>query len=427
MRKITLIVSLIFIVVFVSKAQILQEDFATLTSGDNTTTSGSATAWAGDTNFPTVSSAYQAGGAVKLGTSSKVGSIISKVLDLSVNGGKFNVSFDVKGWTTVEGSIKVTVTGLTAQTVTYTATSSATAFENKVLAFTGGTANSTVTIETTAKRAYIDNVNVYISCTASNIAFATPTITKITGAATFTQTPTSLNTTSPFTYASSATGVATVNATTGLVTIVGIGTSTITASQVTDGTYCTSSATYTLNVTAPPTLSVTDITNPSLTADAGKTVSQVVNISGVNLSTDLGLAITGTNASLFSLSQYSITQTGGNVPNTSVTITYSPTAVGNHSATLTMVSTGAIDLSRTLTGTSTLASGLNELVNPLNVYVENKNILFNANAGETIDIYNTIGQKLVHGFTVEGLNSVPMTGQGVMLVRVGNRTAKVIL
>ena len=88
MRKITLIVSLIFIVVFVSKAQILQEDFATLTSGDNTTTSGSATAWAGDTNFPTVSSAYQAGGAVKLGTSSKVGSIISK---LKKHGVKFDL------------------------------------------------------------------------------------------------------------------------------------------------------------------------------------------------------------------------------------------------------------------------------------------------------------------------------------------------
>ncbi|NDH86878.1 hypothetical protein EBY67_07485, partial [bacterium] len=97
---------------------VLSEDFAALTSGDNTSTSNQATLWTGDTLFTTVVKAYQAGGAVKLGSSSAVGSITSKALDLS--GGAFDVSFDVKGWTTVEGGITVTVTGQTAQTVTYT-------------------------------------------------------------------------------------------------------------------------------------------------------------------------------------------------------------------------------------------------------------------------------------------------------------------
>ncbi|MEI6053208.1 MAG: hypothetical protein WCQ44_10945, partial [Opitutaceae bacterium] len=264
MKKLTLFLSLMIAIAFASKAQttyMLQEDFSSITSGDNTTTSGSGTAWTGDTSFPTVSSAYQAGAAIKLGTSTKVGSITSKTLDLSVNSGNFSISFDVKGWTTVEGSITVTVTGLTAQTVTYTATA-ATSFENKVLTFTGGTANSTVTISTTAKRAYIDNVNVYyaILCNPSNLAFANSSVNKIIGATAFTQAATSLNT-DPIAYSSSATSVATVNPTTGEVTPLTIGTTTITATQASSNGYCATTATYTLNVTAAPTLTVTDITN----------------------------------------------------------------------------------------------------------------------------------------------------------------------
>jgi hypothetical protein len=130
------------------------EDFSSITIGDNTTTSGSGTAWTGNTNFPNVVKAYQAGGAVKLGSSSAIGSITSMPLtDVS---GDVTVSFNVKGWSTVEGGIKVTLNGV-SQTVTYTAIYSGT-FENKSVDFTNVTAGSTLTIETTAKRAFIDNV-----------------------------------------------------------------------------------------------------------------------------------------------------------------------------------------------------------------------------------------------------------------------------
>jgi hypothetical protein len=106
-----------------------------------------------------------------LGTKDLAGSITSKSLDLSASGGAFTVSFDVKGWTTVEGQIKVTVGSLATQTVTYTATISSTSYETKTLNFTGGQANSTVKIETTASRAFIDNVIVAASSSSS-----TPTI-----------------------------------------------------------------------------------------------------------------------------------------------------------------------------------------------------------------------------------------------------------
>ena len=172
--KIIVLVVLIFpAFAFAQKTYILQENFAGLTSGDNTTTGGSGSAWAGNTNFPTVDRAYQAGGMVKLGTSSLVGSITSKPLNLSVNGGSFKIDFKVKGWTTVEGSIKVTVSGIaTPQTFSYAAVMGSSSTETKTLSFTGGANNATIKIETTAKRAYIDEVEVYYEA-ASN----TPSIT----------------------------------------------------------------------------------------------------------------------------------------------------------------------------------------------------------------------------------------------------------
>ena len=174
MKKLYSLVAIaMFSVAAFAQTTLLAEDYAAYTAGGNTTTSGTGTSPNGSdvyatatlppgvpgSNLPAGTKAYQAGGVVKLGTSSLVGSITSKTLDLSANSGQFTVSFDVKGWTTVEGDITVTVTGLAAQTVTYTSTIGS-AFQNRSVSFTGGTANSTVTIATTLKRAFLDNIKV---------------------------------------------------------------------------------------------------------------------------------------------------------------------------------------------------------------------------------------------------------------------------
>ncbi len=148
---------------------IFSENFTSITNGNSTSTSGSSSAWTGNTNFPTVSNAYQAGGSVKLGSDSAVGSITSRALDLGQNGGNFTLSFKVKGWTTVEGNITVTVGSLAARTVSYNS-AMAGSFETKSLNFSGGTANMTVRIATTAKRAFIDDVVI------TSTAPATPVI-----------------------------------------------------------------------------------------------------------------------------------------------------------------------------------------------------------------------------------------------------------
>ena len=147
---------------------IFSEDFSSISSGNNTSTSGSSSTWSGNANFPTVVSAYQSGSSVKIGTSSAIGSVTSKPLDLSVNGGNFTLNFDVKGWTTLEGSIKVTITSQTVQTITYSAVMASSSFETKTINFSGGVSNSTIKIETTAKRAFLDNIIVsYISAPTS--------------------------------------------------------------------------------------------------------------------------------------------------------------------------------------------------------------------------------------------------------------------
>jgi hypothetical protein len=206
---------------FVVVPIVLSEDFSTITSGNNTTNSGSSTAWAGDTLFPGFVNAYQAGSAVRIGKGGAPGSITSKTLDLS--GGAFEVSFDVKGWTTVEGKITVTVTGQTAQTVTYTSVMSG-SFETKVVRFSAGTAASTITLATTAERAFLDNIKV----------------TKVVGAPVISSSPTATGTAgTAFSYQITASGSPTSFGATGLPTGLSVNTTTgsITGPPTATGTY----------------------------------------------------------------------------------------------------------------------------------------------------------------------------------------------
>lgn len=159
--------------IFAQQTVVLSEDFSSYSAGGNTASTGTNAPDGTDVynpgtatnptppvaNFPTGSKVYSAGGMVKLGTSSAIGTMTSKTLDLSSNGGNVVITFDVKGWTATPSTIVVKVTGLANQTVSYTAVMSGTP-ESKTVTFTGGQANSTVTFETpnTSLRAYLDNI-----------------------------------------------------------------------------------------------------------------------------------------------------------------------------------------------------------------------------------------------------------------------------
>lgn len=134
--------------------ELLNEDFASLEDG--TISSPSGTTWSGNSNFTSTDRVYPAGGVAKLGSSSYSGSMKSKPL-AAKSGSVLTVQFKVKGWTSVESQIKVSVTGCSDQTVSYDAKSTDN-FETKTLTFTLTQDNPTVTFATTAKRAFLDDI-----------------------------------------------------------------------------------------------------------------------------------------------------------------------------------------------------------------------------------------------------------------------------
>jgi hypothetical protein len=92
-----------------------------------------------------------------------------------------------------------------------------------------------------------------------------------------------------------------------------------------------------------------------------------------------------------------------------------------------MSSTGAMPVIRTLNGISTIATGTNLLKTSFIITVENGNIKFLSNAGETVEIYDSIGQKIIQRLTVDGMNTIHVSEHGVLIFKAGNKVTKVIL
>lgn len=157
----------------------LEEDFSSITAGNNNTTNGSSESWDGNDNFSKLVNIYEAGGAVRLGKSNTAGELTTKTLDLSANNGIFYVTFDVKGWTKIEGDIKISLDGTEKETVEYTATIND-AFETKTVEISGGTSNSTITIATSKGRAFIDNVKIFTKA-SSTTQCSSPTFSPASG------------------------------------------------------------------------------------------------------------------------------------------------------------------------------------------------------------------------------------------------------
>ena len=139
---------------------LFEEDFAGVLEGNNTNSSGSSTPWDGNDNFSAKATVYQAGGAVRLGSSNKAGSLTTNPIAFS---GENNVTVrvDVKGWSSVEGTLKVTL-GSQSQSLTYEARMSDD-FETVKAVFQQVGANPVLKLETSSKRCFLDNIIVYVS------------------------------------------------------------------------------------------------------------------------------------------------------------------------------------------------------------------------------------------------------------------------
>lgn len=144
---------------------LLDEDFSSITAGNDSDNNGSSAQWTGNDNFSVLSAAYEAGGAIRLGSGKQSGSIQSRALDNEA-GASLVILLQVKGWTTVEGQLEVTLTGQPSQTLAYTH-SMADGYETLELRFDNCQANATLTIATTQKRAFISAVRVGVAAEAS--------------------------------------------------------------------------------------------------------------------------------------------------------------------------------------------------------------------------------------------------------------------
>lgn len=136
---------------------------------------------------------------------------------------------------------------------------------------------------------------------------------------------------------------------------------TVTYSGSTDSTGNTITISSTGAESKTVTATYTEHAGPTITtSNAGISISEVggyqntatLQITGVMLTGNITAALSGTNASKFSLSKSTFTQSDGTV-NDTLTITYSPAAsdTGTHSATLTLSSTDATSVTISLTGT----------------------------------------------------------------------------
>ena len=107
-----------------------------------------------------------------------------------------------------------------------------------------------------------------------------------------------------------------------------------------------------------PTLTAPTNASSLVVGAAGKneTVTTQLTVKGVLLTKSLSLAISGTNASLFTVSPTTVTSANA-LAGTTVTVSYKPTALGNHTATLTISST-ELAQSTTVTLTGSCAASL---------------------------------------------------------------------
>ncbi len=176
-----------------------------------------------------------------------------------------------------------------------------------------------------------------------------------------------------------------------------------------------------------PTIAISDVSTSNLNAAIGESDSETITVSGLHLTADVGLSLSGTNADQFSLSANTISQSAGTVANTFTTINYHPTTLGSHVAILSFSTGGFTTINRTINGSATIATGLKKNDSLLQLSKVNGNLVFRANKGELITIYNALGECLLSKQTLEGVNVINSPSNGFLVVKLGTKSCRIIL
>lgn len=144
------------------KTTLLSDDFSDITTGTNTATTGQTT-WNGGTLWTSLTNASGANGMVKLGTSKATGSFKAKNALSVASGTTITIRLKVKGWSSVEGQIVVSADNgaFDDQSYSYKATMSSNETEEVSSSVVLSKANPTITVATSAKRAFVDEIEIY--------------------------------------------------------------------------------------------------------------------------------------------------------------------------------------------------------------------------------------------------------------------------
>ena len=106
--------------------------------------------------------------------------------------------------------------------------------------------------------------------------------------------------------------------------------------------------------TTGPSIYATPATLTDFAADLITPATQTITVSGKNLTGNISLGITGSDAAQFSVTPESIIPVAGIVADTEVTISYIPSATGAHAAALAITSAGATTVTYDLVGAAVL-------------------------------------------------------------------------
>ena len=128
---------------------------------------------------------------------------------------------------------------------------------------------------------------------------------------------------------------------------------------ITAGTLITNEST--IQITQNTILTAQWTHNPELTVSKSSiafgskkvdgSYTETFTVSGSYLKGNIGIAVSGTNNAMFTVSSSTLTPSDGSVATTTITVTYSPTTAASHSATITISSTGVSNKTISLTGT----------------------------------------------------------------------------
>lgn len=179
--------------------------------------------------------------------------------------------------------------------------------------------------------------------------------------------------------------------------------------------------------------------DPGVANSVGNVISPVV-VSIANLANYQAqlvkvkdVTITGTGNYVYN-TLYAITDvTAGNLRTAYSDLDYITTAISNTPKDITGVvynySLTEVDLvPRSLSDiVSAQGNGISKTVTDSNIYASKGNIVLTAGAGESVQVFNATGQRLVSKIAIDGLNTIPVSAKGVVLVKVGDRLAKVIM